>query len=86
MITFDDHPAREVVNGEQVPAVPDQRMIRVNGIHAGYCGIEPGRPVCMVRRYRAEIMQKVIEAVSAVYGKPGKVSMPPNLEDREIWE
>lgn len=86
MITFEDHPAREVVNGEKVPAVPDQRMIRINGMHAGYCGIVPGRPVCMVRRYSAEIMQKVVEAVTAAYGTPSKVSMPPNLEEMEIWQ
>ena len=86
LITFEDHPAREVINGQRVPAVPDQRMIRVNGDHAGYCGIEPGRPVSMVRRYPVDVMQKVVAAVQEAYGEPSRITMPPDLGSLEGWQ
>lgn len=86
MITFEDHPAREVIDGQRVPAVPSQRMIRVNGDHAGYCGIEPGKPVSMIRRYSIEVMQQVVAAVQEAYGEPSSISMPPDLGRLEGWE
>ena len=86
MITFEDHPAREVIDGQRVPAVPSQRMIRVNGDHAGYCGIEPGKPVSMIRRYSIEVMQQVVAAVLEAYGDPSSISMPPDLGRLEGWQ
>tara|TARA_B100000686_G_C16654705_1_gene897464 strand:- start:58 stop:324 length:267 start_codon:yes stop_codon:yes gene_type:complete len=86
VVTFEDHPAREIVEGQAVPAVPDQRMIRVNGDHAGYCGIVAGAPVSMIRRYPADVMQEVVAAVAEAYGKPSVISMPPDLGAFEGWQ
>tara|TARA_R110000824_G_scaffold144020_1_gene311833 strand:+ start:435 stop:620 length:186 start_codon:yes stop_codon:yes gene_type:complete len=61
-------------------------MIRVNGDHAGYCGIEPGKPVSMIRRYSIEVMQQVVAAVQEAYGEPSSISMPPDLGRLEGWE
>lgn len=85
-ITFDDHPARHRIEGCLVPAVPDQRMIRINGAHAGYCGIEPGRPVSMIRHYPPAVVEKVRRAVREAYGQPSSVTQPPDMGELEGWQ
>ena len=85
MITFEDHPARIIKDGQPVPAVPSQRMIRVNGEHAGYCGTQPGKPVSRIRSYSSAVIEKVSAAVEEAYGKPSSVSMPPDLGELEGW-
>jgi len=78
-ISFHDHPARHRDSaGELVPAVPDQRMIRIDGQHSGYCGIKAGRPVTMTRFYNKEQLERVREVVAYTYGEPSSVSAPPD--------
>ncbi len=80
-ITFDDHPARVCVDGEMVPAVPDQRMIRLDGLHAGYCGTTAGRPVSMIRHYGEGIILRVRDEVTTRYGRPSSITQPPSPEE-----
>lgn len=85
-ITFEDHPARVRVDGEQVPAVPSQRMIRIDGAHAGYCGIEAGHPVSMIRHYEKNIIIEVARAVSEAYGPPSAITQPPDYGGDNPWQ
>ncbi len=86
VITFEDHPARMRVDGEQVPAVPSQRVIRIDGAHAGYCGIEPGRPVSMIRHYGQNIINEVEQAVTEAFGEPSAITQPPDYGGHNPWQ
>jgi len=85
-ITIEEHPARQIVHGESVPLIEDVMMIRINGIHAGYCGVTPGSPVTMVRPYPQAVMEEVRTAVEARFGEVSSLNHPPDLtldeEDR----
>ena len=41
-IQLETHPARHLVDGELVPLITDQLMVRVDGIQVGYCGAAAG--------------------------------------------
>ena len=78
-ITFEDHPARQRNSaGDLVPAVPNQRMLRIDGQQAGYCGTEAGRPVTMTRHFNEAILDEVRKIVAARYGEPSSVAAPPD--------
>jgi hypothetical protein len=83
-ITIDDHPARQIIHGESVPLIDDVKLIRINGIGAGYCGVEPGRPVTMVRPYPKSVMEEVRVAVEAYTGgSASSLNQPPDLSSLE---
>lgn len=63
-ITLDEHPAREYVHGVPVPMFPDQKMIRINGVHAGYLSLVSGG-VSMCRRYPRQVLDEVIRFADA---------------------
>ena len=77
-ITFDHHPTRIEVHGEMVPAFPHLKMIRINGIHAGYCGVNEGDEIHMVNRYPDSVMAQVkSEVEKMVSGDVGAIRQPP---------
>ena len=83
-ITFDDNPARHIVHGESVPLFDDLRLIRINGIGAGYCGVAPGLPVTMIRPYPLSVMEEVRVAVEAYTGgAASSLNQPPDLGSLE---
>jgi len=79
-ITFDHHPHRTDVHGESVPTFPDIKMIRINGIQAGYCGAGIGNEIHMVRNYPESVMAMVRSAVEReISGGVSEVRQPPNV-------
>lgn len=89
-ITLDEHPAREDVHGTLVPMFPEQKMIRINGIHAGYLSLVSGG-VSMCRRYPQVVLAEVTRFAAAQLKELGKehlvealrVSQPPDPEKVE---
>lgn len=77
-ITFDHHPHRTEVHGELVPTFPDIHMIRINGVHAGYCGEGLKNEIHMVRHYPESVMALVkVEVEKKTGGELGEVRTPP---------
>lgn len=79
-ITFDHHPHRTDVHGELVPTFPDIKMIRINGIQAGYCGSGIGNEIHMVRNYPEAVMAMVRSEVEReITGGVTEVRQPPSV-------
>lgn len=75
-ISIDDHP-----NG----LIQDVKLIRLNGVGIGYCGVVEGSPICFTAAQPDNIKAAVVEAVGDYLGGAvGKVNQPPANEDEEI--
>lgn len=82
-IKIEAHPARQKVKKEDgsfelVECIHDVKMIRVNGIHAGYLDLGRDNAISMVRRYPEQILDEVREKAAKFTGKDAKKpSQPP---------
>jgi hypothetical protein len=76
-IKIEDHP-----NG----LISDVKLIRIDGIGAGYCGISEGSPICFTGRQSQAVRARVkIEVEKFIGGSVGSVNEPPPaVEPEEI--
>jgi|TARA_R110000744_G_scaffold63453_3_gene130595 hypothetical protein len=77
-ISIEDHP-----NG----LISDVKLIRINGIGAGYCGISEGSPICFTGRQTQAVQSLVkLEVEKFIGGTVGSINEPPptELESEEI--
>jgi hypothetical protein len=75
-ISIDDHPN---------PLVKDVKLLRLDGIGIGYCGIVEGSPICFTIAQTESVKAAVVDAVSEYLGGAvGSVNQPPANEDEEI--
>jgi len=90
-LTLDEHPARDNVHGTLVPMFPQQKMIRINGMHAGYLSLISGG-VSMCRRYPDAVLDDVKRFAAQqlmIFGKDGMdvvVSQPPERVDLDTGD
>ena len=88
-ITIEAHPARKKVENadgsfELVEIISDVKMIRVNGIHAGYLDLSRNNAISMVRRYPEQILDEVREKAEKFTGSGAKKPMqPPAVVDHD---
>ena len=91
-ITIEAHPARKKIEKadgsfELVEIIDDVKMIRVNGIHAGYLDLARGNAISMVRQYAEQILDEVREKAEKFTGKDAKKpSQPPQVVDNNEVE
>lgn len=93
-VTFDEHPARQRIQGKtkvvEIPMFPKQRLIRLNGVGAGYLSLESGG-VSMTQRF-PEMVRLIVEKACAKelarleVSKPVILSQPPELQVNETDE
>lgn len=75
-ISIDDHPN---------PLVQDVKLLRLDGIGIGYCGIVEGSPICFTITQPESVKAAVVDAVGEYLGGAvGSVNQPPANEDEEI--
>ena len=75
-ISIDDHPN---------PLVQDVKLLRLDGIGIGYCGIVEGSPICFTIAQPESVKAAVVDAVGEYLGGAvGSVNQPPANEDEEI--
>jgi hypothetical protein len=64
--------------------IKDVKLIRINGVGAGYCGIEPNSPICFLAPQSDEVKEAVRAKVEkAIGGSISKIHEPPTEEDIE---
>ena len=75
-ISIDDHPNQ---------LIQDVKLIRLDGIGIGYCGIVEGSPICFSVAQPESVKAVVVDAVGDYLGGAvGSVNQPPANEDEEI--
>ncbi len=75
-ISIDDHPNQ---------LIQDVKLIRLNGIGIGYCGIVEGSPICFSVAQPESVKAAVIDAVGDYLGGAvGSVNQPPANEEEKI--
>ena len=75
-ISIDDHPN---------PLVQDVKLVRLDGIGIGYCGIVEGSPICFSVAQPESVKAAVVDAVGDYLGGAvGSVNQPPTNEEEEI--
>ena len=86
-IKIEAHPARKKIEKadgsfELVEIITDVKMIRVNGIHAGYLDLSRNNSISMVRRYPEQILEEIREKAEKFTGKGAKKpTQPPAVEE-----
>jgi len=77
-IKIEDHP-NEQIN--------DVKLIRIDGIGAGYCGVSEGSPICFTGRQSQAVRSLVkIEVEKFIGGAVGSVNEPPPKPELEEIE
>lgn len=78
-IKIEDHP-----NG----LISDVKLIRIDGIGAGYCGISEGSPICFTSRQSQAVRALVkVKVEKFIGGTVGSVNEPPPaVESEELGE
>jgi len=79
IITLDDHPARQMVDGELVPLVPDQHCIRLDGIMVGYCSKHVGGFIQLIVVLDEATQDAIAAHVMQAIGQQ-TVTMVPDME------
>tara|TARA_Y100001973_G_C5201282_1_gene337864 strand:- start:3648 stop:3911 length:264 start_codon:yes stop_codon:yes gene_type:complete len=75
-ISIDNHPNQ---------LIQDVKLIRLNGVGIGYCGIVEGSPICFTSVQPDSVKAAVVKTVSDYFkGAVGSVNQPPACEDEEI--
>lgn len=78
IVSIEDHPNALIV---------DVKLIRINGIGAGYCGIAEGSPICFTGRQSQAVQSLVkLEVEKFIGGTVGSINEPPSteLESEEV--
>ncbi len=76
IISIDDHPNQ---------LIRDVKLIRLDGIGIGYCGIVEGSPICFSVAQPENVKAAVVDAVGDYLGGAvGSVNQPPANEEEEI--
>lgn len=74
-IKIEDHP-NEQIN--------DVKLIRIDGIGAGYCGVSEGSPICFTGRQSQAVRSLVkVEVEKFIGGAVGSVNEPPPKPELE---
>jgi len=74
-ITIEDHPNEQI---------DDVKLIRIDGIGAGYCGVSEGSPICFTGRQSQAVRSLVkIEVEKFIGGAVGSVNEPPPKPELE---
>ena len=77
-IVIEDHP-----NGQ----IDDVKLIRIDGIGAGYCGVSEGSPICFIGRQPQAVRLLVkVEVEKFIGGAVGSVNEPPPAQEPEELE
>jgi len=77
-IKIEDHP-----NG----LISDVKLIRIDGVGAGYCGTVEGSPICLTSRQPQAVRLLVQQAVEkSIGGCIGSINEPPPQEETETEE
>ncbi len=77
-IKIEDHP-NEQIN--------DVKLIRIDGIGAGYCGVSEGSPICFTGRQSQAVRSLVkVEVEKFIGGAVGSVNEPPPKSELEEIE
>lgn len=77
-IVIEDHP-----NG----LISDVKLIRIDGIGAGYCGVSEGSPICFTSRQPQAVRALVkVEVEKFIGGAVGSVNEPPPQPETEELE
>lgn len=75
-ISIEDHPNH---------LIQDVKLIRLDGIGIGYCGIVEGSPICFTVAQPESVKAAVVDAVGDYLGGAvGSVNQPPANEEEEI--
>jgi len=77
-IKIEDHP-NEQIN--------DVKLIRIDGIGSGYCGVSEGSPICFTGRQSQAVRARVkVEVEKFIGGAVGSVNEPPPQPEPEELE
>jgi len=77
-IVIEDHP-----NG----LISDVKLIRIDGIGAGYCGVSEGSPICFTGRQSQAVRSLVkVEVEKFIGGSVGSINEPPPQPELEELE
>lgn len=82
IITLDEHPARQMVDGELVPLVPDQHCIRLDGMMVGYCSKQAGGFIQLIVVLDETTQDAIAAHVMDAIGQQ-TLTMVPDLEEIE---
>ena len=76
------------VAGVPLPAFPDQRAIRLDGVLIGYCGTKPQAPINLIRNYPTSVRDEIHKFVEReLDGQRIVPNMPPPPQDeRDVDE
>ena len=78
IIVIEDHP-NEQIN--------DVKLIRIDGIGAGYCGVSEGSPICFTGRQSQAVRSLVkVEVEKFIGGAVGSINEPPPQPESEELE
>ena len=78
LIVIEDHP-NEQIN--------DVKLIRIDGIGAGYCGVSEGSPICFTGRQSQAVRSLVkVEVEKFIGGAVGSINEPPPQPESEEIE
>ena len=68
-IKIEDHPNEQI---------SDVKLIRIDGIGSGYCGVSEGSPICFTGRQSQAVRARVkVEVEKFIGGAVGSVNEPP---------
>jgi len=77
-IKIEDHPNEQI---------SDVKLIRIDGIGSGYCGVSEGSPICFTGRQSQAVRSMVkIEVEKFIGGSVGSVNEPPPAQEPEEIE
>lgn len=86
-ITFDIctpyalHPVTKAVltdkDGNPISALPDQLIVRLDGVQVGWLLLKAGNMVAFTQRLPEQVQQMVSDAVRQQFGEPRMLATPP---------